>query len=583
MFRPEFSEKGMMLITILMLTFLLVMLTTSMIVISSESLNITGKAEKKAKALQAAEAGVEYAFYQLNTDSTWSPSLVEEQIGDGQSFKIIFDGSHSKNNLMNKDPNGTTPGYSVEIICEGNYKDILTQKLRAIFVRDDVFSYPVCSEGNLRIDTWPMSGPCTFIVKSKTGDDPGRIHSNSSLTLWRNAGPPFDFNDGFVSTTDTGITYFVNGAYQNDSPDIKRKVGTAPVKIPDIDVAEIITKRPVDPNLCLSLSSDDKFYLIGYFEYYQDPLYPNDPDYSYCIPHKSFQDISTDPAVYGTDYKFGVASFSENNCATFLSNYTDFYTNPYPWLSGGEDRNFYDYYGDITFSELDPNITPCEYGPLEIELSEDIQTISGYDLSFVKIKLKKDLYLPGIVGLFGTTGSSYNIINVDGVTSTKFELDMDGHSFYVERPFYLGIPPSNEGSIISNETIDFHFFHDIDMVTLSEKSIRLVYLENLRDVESTYNGILYAKDDIVIGTSDTHACNKFNIKGCIISKDEYVNSNANPPLWRHSYIYSSDNLRIIPIFLTDMLIEYSDTGLDKLVNMRGNNFKVRKQFCEVLD
>ncbi len=64
-------EKGMMLITIVMLVFLLVMLTVSMTVIVSESLNITGRAGLKAKALNAAEAGIEYAYYQLNNETRW--------------------------------------------------------------------------------------------------------------------------------------------------------------------------------------------------------------------------------------------------------------------------------------------------------------------------------------------------------------------------------------------------------------------------------------------------------------------------------------------------------------------------------
>ena len=146
-------EKGMMLVTILMLTFLLVMLTTSMIFISSQNLNMTGLAEKKAKALQAAEAGVEYAFYQLYHPD-WGTSItsdITESLGDGQSFTIVFNPSsthHSKNNLMNKDPNGSTPGYSAEIISRGTYKGC-DRIIRAFFKRDDEFQYPISSGGYL--------------------------------------------------------------------------------------------------------------------------------------------------------------------------------------------------------------------------------------------------------------------------------------------------------------------------------------------------------------------------------------------------------------------------------------------------
>ena len=54
-------KKGMILISILLLSVLLVMMATSMIVISTQSLNITGKADRRSRAMLAAEAGIEYA------------------------------------------------------------------------------------------------------------------------------------------------------------------------------------------------------------------------------------------------------------------------------------------------------------------------------------------------------------------------------------------------------------------------------------------------------------------------------------------------------------------------------------------
>jgi len=149
--KTKVSQRGMMLVTILMLLLLLVMLTTSMITLTSEALNITGKADKKSRALQAAEAGIEYAYYQLNAVSSWSPALVYEDIGNGQKFKIIFDGSHSKNNLTNPAPSGTTPRYSAEIICEGFYEQvgevIGKVTLRAIFLREEIFPSSIISGG----------------------------------------------------------------------------------------------------------------------------------------------------------------------------------------------------------------------------------------------------------------------------------------------------------------------------------------------------------------------------------------------------------------------------------------------------
>ena len=88
------SKKGIMLVSVLILSVLLVMLTVSMVFISSEHLNLLGNVEHKANALNAAEAGIEYALVKLNEDTEWGSDTSDSASGtlDGNSsFYITFD------------------------------------------------------------------------------------------------------------------------------------------------------------------------------------------------------------------------------------------------------------------------------------------------------------------------------------------------------------------------------------------------------------------------------------------------------------------------------------------------------------
>ena len=55
-----YSDKGMVLISILLLTVLLTMLTVSMVFISTNYLHMMGNVEEKMIALKAAEAAAEF-------------------------------------------------------------------------------------------------------------------------------------------------------------------------------------------------------------------------------------------------------------------------------------------------------------------------------------------------------------------------------------------------------------------------------------------------------------------------------------------------------------------------------------------
>jgi hypothetical protein len=567
------TEKGMMLVTILMLTFLLVMLTTSMILISSQNLNITGLTEKKSKALQSAEAGVEYAFYQLY-DPNWGTSItsdITESLGDGQSFTIIFNPSatyHSKNNLMNKDPNGITPAYSAEIICRGTYKG--TEKvLRAIFVRDDEFQYPLVTGGYINLKYGGMGNGQYLKIKGKTSNSPGRIHTNGNMILRGNNTPLADLNRGFISSVSTVSISSVSGT-------IKTKEKVLPVKIPDINIQEIINRR--DPN-CLQLTSN-KFYLIGYFEH--DPNAPS----PYCIPHTSYMNepYMWNKPVHYHPYKLGVAVFNESSGSTFISNYSDYYSDI---LFHGNDRNFYKYYAPIDFWDAnDINFNNNLMNNLGMTM-----TVDPNNHDFITMTLQRDLYIPhgNSNGLIGT-GVAYEVsVQRNPYIDTEVKLDFNGHKIYGN--LFLAVPPTGNdpnSAFVSEETIDMLHSYSTSLVTLSDKSIRLAYQATGTNGIATYNGIIYARDDILIQMCGLDNNKQANFNGSIVCKN--INPNfcvpSSPMTTSWAFFeFNRDNQTnffLCPYMLNQVSIIHSNDGLDTIVSLRGNDFNVRKQSCEVL-
>ncbi len=576
----KFSEKGMMLVTILMLTFLLVMLTTSMIFISSQNLNITGLEERKAKALQTAEAGVEYAFYQLY-DTTWGTSItsnITENLGNDQKFTLVFNPSepyHSRNNLMNKDPNGTTPPYSAEIISRGDYRG--TQKIiRAIFVRDDMAITPLLSGGSIYLGAWANS-PTTAIynITSKNLQDPGRVHSNKKITIYGNGGTVVNLNDGFISCKSTAQIISVSG-------NIKKKEGTLPVKIPDIDIDTIVDSHEASS---LSLPTDT-FYLIGYFEYDA-----NSP--AYCIPHNSHVSTFTDPFVHTPTYKLGIVAFKENDYSHFISNYGDFYCNPYPTAPGGANRNFYKpsygYDSTMRFYEFGTS----DFSTIENELG---MTMSPPDGSGnIILTLNRDLFIPATStnGFFETCTittvgySGYGTIYYPTpMSGRRVKLNLNGHKIYGDK-LYLGIGPygTKAGSgIISKQTVDLLHSYDVNMIILSEKSVRLAYQGKYDKSNFSYNGIIYARDNISLQENNNcggYTDETLNFNGMLVSN--HNTGIQTSPMAHYPYILFPDSgIYLEPVGSKNVNISFTTTGFDTLVSLRGNDFKIRKHLSEII-
>jgi hypothetical protein len=580
MSKLKYSRAGMMLVSILMLTLLLVMLTTSMLLMSSQNLNITGFAEKKAQALQAAEAGVEYAFYNINEDSTWGTSItsdITENLGNNQSFTIVFNSlspEYSRNNLMNKTPAGTTtPGYSAEIISKGTYKGTV-KTIRAVFVRDDIFPYPVCSEGEIWFEAWSdyLTTAAVYTVKGKNTTNPGRMHSNKKINIRGNDGPTADFSSGFISSKNPAYIFRTGNS-------VMKKESDQPLTIPDIDIANIILNRPA----CHTLTQD-KMYLAGYFLYSAD---------NYCVP--VYSPSGEVPSSYGTAYKKGMISVPakltpSDPCRNFINDYADFYLSPL-W---NPNRNFYDYYpppGSINFIDFDGGASSAT--DLQNELAVTFlppDTTTDPNCTILTMRLDEDLYIDGITGIFQTT----NIAECPGfyyiciTMGYQLRLDLNGHKIYADKPLYLGIPVTGSGAIISSETIDFMLASDPNnLVVLSEKSINMTYREPYylagANVGINFKGILYAKDNLLIHSNSNGAStNTVNIYGALVAKDENPNNTANPPMSRSQYSSNNMNIHAFTTLYDRINILHTDDGLDTLVSLRGANFKVRKDRWEIL-
>jgi len=578
-FRYRYCKRGMMLITILMLVFLLVMLTTSMITLTSETLNLTGNMDKKTRALQAAEAGIDYAFYQLNNDNTWGDpnvsalflSDIAESLDNNQNFTIIFDqtrSSYSKNNLYNPAVNGSTPAYGAEIICEGNYRGY-KETSRAIFLREELIPYPLVTGGYINMKCGWMGNGQYFKIRGKDVADPGRIHGNKNMELYGNDTPVLDMGDGFLSLGETLTRNFrVIGQIKT-----KENLDT-PIRIPDISAQNIINNR----GICLDVNSG-KIYLLGYFEH--KFIAPGDPG-NYAIPHCSYlnEALVWNKTVKEYPYKLGIVVINENNIQDFMDCYINMYASmDFNYL---KLRNFYTDYPDLEFWDA----TDADFNTKLMNNLGMTFTVDGGNPDYLTLNLTKDLFVSGVNGLFATG----TIIEINyqrgGFVDTESKLNFAGHNIYGN--MFIGIPPVGEGSIISTEIIDMLHSHTLDeMLLVSDKSVRIAYQATASNGIANYSGIIYAKDDIFIQTSGQDNNQEFHFFGTIACKN--VNPSSSPSCSPYSvlpvfsfYRDNATNFYLCPWMLNEVSITHTDDGLDKLITMRGNDFKIRKQYMEIL-
>jgi len=267
--------KGMVLITVLLLTVLLILMTVSMVFISTNHLAIMGNIESKERALKAAEAGVQYAIYILDENPTWGLSGLdpatlnithrsqtdnfpradglEEEIeyDDGTTFTITFDPAskyRSVNNLFYK-PDGValdnpvycnTPPYSAKIISVGKCGNSI-KVLEAYLVRSDYYPYAINQQG--RMDFGASSNTT---IHGPAPEEPGYIFSN-----WKHEGPntPFTYSISLGNSAElhcNGGTFSARGKINIPDPnsfdgniqeDLEQKIGMS-----EIDVDDMVTR-----------------------------------------------------------------------------------------------------------------------------------------------------------------------------------------------------------------------------------------------------------------------------------------------------------------------------------------------------
>ncbi len=619
----SYLKKGMILISILLLSVLLVMMTTSMLVISTQSLNITGKADKRSRSMLAAEAGIEYARLMLNSDPAWGDkshplSDITVSLGNNQQFTIT---GQSRNNLSEQTPWLTTPPLTAEIICKGfvyvNGEEKHKITLRGIFQRDDDYPCPVYSGSDILMLAWANKAPYGllspvyhFSEKIKNSS-PVRIHSNSSITL--RADPALlvgvSLTGGYASAVSTVDTDGMLPVMQREN--------ALPVKIPAMDIYNIIGKRSSDPNVCINLDPN-MFYLVGYFEYdsndpnnpmiADDPSDPNDnPGLAYCIPHSSSDPVPynpsdpnnpyVDPDVYDPNFVLGIACISETSCNDFLNHYGDFYHNPPLSDPNCVNRNFYNYYSKIDFLKYDGDPNSTFQKTINNKLG---MTMDASAPGTVSLTMEKDLYVENVTGFFETDcigkakdkpGGDYldpTVYYPDSMDGVSVTIDMNGHTIYGDK-LWLGIAPSGTGAIVSSDTIDFIHSYSVNMLALSAESIRMTYREPGRKSNSiiTYRGIMYALDDILIQSNSSEKRDKqLEFYGSMVCKNKETPANnctASPLSCFPSLVTANSNFFVEGSTLYHIDIVHTDDGLKELSALRKleeSQYLVRKVLCE---
>lgn len=268
------QKKGLAIISVMLLTVLMVMMTTSIIFISTNLLNMTGNVESKTQALKAAEAGIAYAYAELNANASWGyknsdgkwgsdglmspPSQTYDLQDKSGSFTITFDSSnsyYSYNNLFNKVKNDTsgTPAYTAKIISTGrsaNGKSV--ERLQVIFVRSDVYNATVISQGKI---TMGIGNEISILGKKKGSDiQPGRLHSNwvdpNDLSRFAVSGGNINVTvKTDINSPDKGLVSAC-GNIELDNSSYKGQIRKHAPKenISTIDIENIISDVKNDPN-----------------------------------------------------------------------------------------------------------------------------------------------------------------------------------------------------------------------------------------------------------------------------------------------------------------------------------------------
>ncbi|MEQ8169439.1 MAG: hypothetical protein ABRQ38_11125 [Candidatus Eremiobacterota bacterium] len=250
-------NHGMALITILLMMVILIMLTVTLITVNTNNLLYTLNYNTRVSALMAAESGVAYAIYELQSDPNWSPPDISKQCKNGK-FRIYFKPGttltdyYSVNNLNGegvvngyKEPNGVPP-HTVNLIVTGQSGSTV-RRIKVTLGRANISEGGRCSgTANIYADQFIIQRATT----AKDTNQGGSFHSN-----YRN---PSDPNENSISACDIlkgntnvkaygGVISACGGIDIRDSDvnsmgtQLRPKVEPKP--IPDVDIKKLVLSK----------------------------------------------------------------------------------------------------------------------------------------------------------------------------------------------------------------------------------------------------------------------------------------------------------------------------------------------------
>ncbi|MEQ8186491.1 MAG: hypothetical protein ABRQ39_00850 [Candidatus Eremiobacterota bacterium] len=311
------DHNGMALITILLMMVILVMLTVTLITINSNNLLYTLNYNSRVSALMAAESGVAYAIYELQSDPNWCPAEISKKCSNG-NFRIYFKPGttvtdyYSVNNLNGEglvsgynEPNGVPP-HTVNLIVTGQTGSTV-RRIRVLLGRANISEGGRCSgTANVYADKFVIQRATT----AKDTSQGGSFHSN-----YRN---PSDPNETSISAYDMlkgstqvnaygGVVSACGGIDIRDSDvntmgtQLRPKVEPKP--IPDVDIKELVLsksgKNPVSGGT-YRLTQTTKG---GQFQLMNESGVPVTIPYTY-IDQDTGQLVFTKDVYFNSDVKF---------------------------------------------------------------------------------------------------------------------------------------------------------------------------------------------------------------------------------------------------------------------------------------
>ncbi len=460
----KLTSDGMALITVLMLTVLLALMTVSMVFISTNQVSMIGNITGKEKALKAAEAGIEYAIYNLNNDPAWG--LLNEEVifqngklvntadantfpkftynnGDVPDidytndckFTITFaSGSpyRSVNNLFNPVMgDGNTPPYTFKIVSVGKYGIGTNSKavrvLEAFLVRSDYSPQSVNVAGKISFAGNDSNSTGNVNILGRDVNEPGSIYSGY-----------YDPNDKSISSGANADVSANNGMF----------IAKGGIDVPSDFVGSIV---PFSSKDCLA-----------------KPLRVNE-----IVNSAANNELG--PVTHGSGGTLSLQEERQWADGTYYS--TIRLTNTSSFISSGVNPDItYNPGGDVIILKLNRDLY-VNSGELKITGNVDA--------------LKRERY-------YGWHDDDGHYSKYQSTDSRSFYLDLNGHSIYSEDNIKIGVNVIGKGRIFSKRDVEYLVSINTDeTVTACNGNIALEISKSIGKSNTT--GLYYASGNIEIG------------------------------------------------------------------------------------